>query len=67
MKDHSTKVGGRRKAAGSKTGPNNTAGNSHNGAMGARRNFNSRVMAVANQGKRFAQTRTRSGESNAVS
>lgn len=67
-KDYSTNVGGRRKAAGSKTGANNTAGNSTNGAMGKRRNFGtSKTTAVARENKRFAKTRTRRGRKDAVS
>ena len=66
--DYSTGVGGRRKATGSKSGKNNTAGNSTNGAMGARRDFGtSKVTGVANQARRFAKTRTRSGKKNAIS
>ena len=64
-KDYSTKVGGRRKKAGSKTGSNNTAGNSS--GYGPRRSFRStKTTAVANQNKRFGQTRTRRGETHAV-
>ena len=65
--DYSTNVGGRSKKAGSKTGANNTAGNS-SGTFGKRRNFqSSKTTAVARENKRFAKTRTRSGRKNAVS
>ena len=68
MKDYSTGVGGRSKKTGSKTGRNNTAGNSTNGAMGKRRDFGtSKVTGVAREDKRFAKTRTRTGRKNAIS
>ena len=67
-RDYSTGVGGRRKKAGTVTGPNNTAGNAHFGALGKRRQFSSsKTTAVADQSKRFKKTRTRSGKKNAVS
>ena len=65
--DKSTGVGGRVKSAGSKTGPNNTAGNSYQEKTPARSFASSRTQSVAKQNTRFKKTRTRRGEKNAVS
>ena len=66
--DKSTKVGGRRKKAGTTSGPNNTAGNSSGGSYGRRRDFGtSRITGVAKEAKRFAKTQTRTGRNNAFS
>ena len=65
--DKSTGVGGRSNATGSKTGPNNTAGNSYQEKTPSRSFATSKTQSVAKENKRFAKTRTRRGRTDAVS